>query len=145
MLRAVVDTNVLVSRFLSESGPPARLFDLLGQERFTLILSQEIKDQYAEVLLRPYLMQLHGWESERIKRAINKLFRAANEIVPTARLPGVIADPKDDKFIECAVAGEADLIVSGDRHLLELGSFEGIRIVTPAVFVSFLEWESPEA
>jgi putative PIN family toxin of toxin-antitoxin system len=144
MLRVVVDTNVLVSSFLSETGPPAELFEHYAQGKFALMASQQIRNEYAEVLVRPGMLKVHGWEPDRILQAIDRLLRTAIEVSPSMRLPGVTADPKDDKFVECAIEGGADMIVSGDKHLLELGSYEGIQIVAPAVFVTYLEQESLE-
>lgn len=54
----------------------------------------------------------------------------------------VADDPDDDKFLDCAVAAQAEIIVSGDEHLLSLGSFQGIQILTPAAFVVLLSQES---
>lgn len=60
-------------------------------------------------------------------------------VLPTERLSVVERDESDNRFIECAVEGEADLIVSGDRHLLSVGEYQGIRVVTPAAFVGYLD------
>jgi predicted nucleic acid-binding protein len=73
----------------------------------------------------------------------DRLLRRSTDVTPSVRLQGVTAYPKDDKLVECAVAGGAEMIVSGDRHLLEHGSHEGIRIISPAAFVTYLEMESP--
>lgn len=142
-MRAVIDTNVVISRFLSKTGPPALLYDSLLQRRFEFVASPEIFAEYLVVLSRPAFVKLHGLDSERIAEAIELLREVALLVVPSIRLRVVEADPKDDKFIECAVAGGADVIVSGDKHLLALGSYEGIRIVSPAAFVMLLELESP--
>jgi predicted nucleic acid-binding protein len=71
MLRVVVDPNVLVSSFLSETGPPAELFEQYAQGKFTLITPRLILDEYAEVLIRPGMRKLHGWQPDRILKAID--------------------------------------------------------------------------
>ncbi|HEX8228447.1 MAG TPA: putative toxin-antitoxin system toxin component, PIN family, partial [Chloroflexia bacterium] len=58
---------------------------------------------------------------------------------PTVPIDAIASDPDDNKFLECAVAGGADYIVSGDKHLLSLGEYEGIRILSPADFLRVLE------
>jgi putative PIN family toxin of toxin-antitoxin system len=59
-------------------------------------------------------------------------------IQPTAKIHRITKDPDDNKFIECAAAADADFIISGDIHLLELGTYKGIQIITPADFLSIL-------
>jgi putative PIN family toxin of toxin-antitoxin system len=141
-LRAVIDTNVVVSRFISERSAPSRIFALLAEERFELVISPEIRDEYISVLVRPGLLSQHGRTTQQIPGDVAALLQGAHTVIPLLRFPGASADPKDDKFIEAAVAGEADVIVSGDRHLLELGTYEGIRILTPAAFLALIEMES---
>jgi len=142
-MRVVVDTNVIVSRFLSQTGPPGSIYAYLIQRRFEFIASPEILAEYSTVLLRPALMNAHRTDVVEVTEAVVLMTRPAHVVSPTVRLPGITADPKDDKFIECAVEGGADVIVSGDKHLLELGSYEGIQIVSPAAFVMYLAMESP--
>jgi predicted nucleic acid-binding protein len=63
---------------------------------------------------------------------------AAIHVIPTQKLALIPADPDDDKFVECAVEGKARYIVSGDKHLLGLGSYQGIQVVPPAAFVTLV-------
>ena len=142
---AVVDTNVFVSRYLSPTGTCALVFRYLDLGRFHLAVAQSILDEYERVLRSPKIASRHNLSEEQIVRATRFVRRRSLYIADLPdQLKVIDVDPKDDKFVECAVAGGADMIVSGDRHLLELGSYEGIRIVSPAVFVTFLELESPE-
>ena len=129
-MRIVVDTNVFVSAALKDKSLPALAVYLVGQ-RGTLLKSAATEQQLFEVVARPYLARLiapatHEW--------LTALFAAA-EAVPISERIAACRDPTDDKFLELAVNGRADFIVSGDADLLVLNPFRGIPIVQPATFV----------
>jgi len=128
-MRIVVDTNVFVSAALKDQSFPAIAVRLVEQ-RGTLLKSAASEHQLFDVLARPYLAALiappaHEW--------LTKLLAAAETVTITERIVAC-RDPTDDKFLELAVNGHADLIVSGDADLLVLNPFRGIPIVPPAAF-----------
>lgn len=125
-MKAVVDTNVFVSSFFG--GNPRKVIDLWKTSELTLCLSAPIVEEYTAVLIRLGL----GGEGELAE--LLDLFARGTNLSFTAQTPKltvVAADPGDDKFIECAVALKADTIITGDRALLSIGSYMGIRILTP--------------
>jgi predicted nucleic acid-binding protein len=75
-----------------------------------------------------------GWRESEIVAQLKLISKVAEIVIPKIGLQVIKADPDDDKFLECAVEGSADLIVSGDRHLTRLKSFRGIGIVRPIDF-----------
>jgi putative PIN family toxin of toxin-antitoxin system len=108
-------------------------------QRFDLVVSPALLTEYERVLNYERLRRRHGLSPEQVAREIAGLRDAAILVVPT-EVPAVIADdPDDDHVLACAVAGEADYIVSGDRHLLSLGEYRGIRILSLAAFLALLE------
>lgn len=129
-MRAVVDTNVFVSSFFG--GNPRKIIDLWKTGKLILCLSAPIVDEYTAVLDRLGL----GGEDELgelldlFARGRSLLFAAK-----TPRLSIVAADPDDDKFIECAVALKAGVVITGDRALKAVGSYMGIRILSPREFL----------
>jgi uncharacterized protein len=129
-MRVVVDTNVFVSAALKDKSFPALALHVVGQ-RGTLLKSAATERQLFEVLARPQLAAL-------IDRAsidhINKLMAAAEPVTITDRIVAC-RDATDDKFLELAVNGKADVIVPGDADLLVLNPFRDIPIVMPATFV----------
>ena len=135
-MRVVVDTNVFVSSFLSPAGTPRKIVDLWKGGEVILCLSPEIIEEYIIVLGRlglegePELAELMGL----FRKKANILFTA-----PPGELKVVASDPADDKFIECALHAKADFIISGDKHLLEVRSYEGILISSPADFLRKME------
>lgn len=139
MLLVVIDTNVVVSRYMSPAGPPAWVILRWNQGAFELLVSDDILAEYERALSYPHLAPRHKLGRAGIKQVVAGFRRFATTVTVTERLSVIADDPKDDKFLECAVAGGADVIVSGDKHLLRLGSYQGIRILSPADFLAELD------
>jgi putative PIN family toxin of toxin-antitoxin system len=134
-LRVVFDTNLLVSRYLSPRGTPARLFALWESGAFIPLVSAAILAEYGRVLRYPRLRGRHHLSDEEIDSLIHDIGQQAILVEPRQIVDAVPADESDNRFLECAIAGGADYIVSGDNHLLALGSYEGVRIVRAADFL----------
>ncbi len=125
MLRVVLDTNVLVSAIISD-GKPRELLKKGIMKKFTIVTSDLILEELASVLRRPKFET----NEEEIHRTTLALIRSAHVIKVKSKFTAVKKDPKDDKIINTAYDGNADVIVSGDRHLLDLESFREIKIIT---------------
>jgi uncharacterized protein len=135
-MRVVADTNIYISALMF-GGVPGRFLDLALGRRFTLVTSKALLDELDEKLRGKFAV------SESDARAIRaKLEGNASVVNPDFELNAVADDPDDNRVLECAVAGEADFIVSGDRHLLRIGAYEGIAIVTVRQFVETAGLES---
>lgn len=124
MMRIVLDTNVFVSAVMG--GALGAVIDHWRAGHFTLVVTDEIVREYLTVLRRPKF----GLPAEAIDDIVGYVFHKADFVLPDERLTVIQADPNDDKFLEAAVAGHAALIVSGDRHLLQLGVYRAIPIIT---------------
>ena len=129
-MRVVLDTNVLVSASLKQQSMPG-LAALVVERRGGLLKSLATEEQLFEVVARPYFTSLIDPETQAWLR---KLMGAAELVTITERITAC-RDPTDDKFLELAANGRADLIVSGDGDLLALNPFRNIAIITPAAFV----------
>ncbi len=131
-MRLVLDTNVVLSALLWR-GTPYRLFEAIRrQEKVRLFASLVLLEELAEVLIRPVpsrRLALLGYTAQEV---LADYVEIVDLVTPGATPSVVAADADDDHVIAAAVAAAADLLVSGDRHLLALGSHLGIRIVTPA-------------
>ena len=139
MLRAVIDTNVLVSSVLSKQGAPARLLDAWHERRFDLVISEAIIGEIESVLSEPRLKQVFHIVDERIARLVEVLREDALLVPGNADVRGAVpADPSDEMFLAAAVDGDADVVVSGDKDLLDLESFRGIVILTARQFLDNL-------
>ena len=130
-MRAVLDTNVLISGVIATGVPHKLLIKGFTQE-YQIVVSTETLTEFRETLSK-YPDRFHMDTSE-IQREVETIRYFAEFVDPQIEIAAVEADPDDDKFIEAAVAGEVAYLVSGDRHLLTLDSFRDVDIVTPRVF-----------
>jgi putative PIN family toxin of toxin-antitoxin system len=135
----VLDTNVIVSSTIVLNGKAARIMKYLEDGRFTLLTSEAIIVECRRVLGRPHITKRHRRDEAGIEEVIAAVRRLATIVTPEITLDVVPRDATDNRIIECAQAGDADYIVSGDSHLQELRSYAGIQILTPAAFLLLLE------
>lgn len=138
MIRAVFDTNVFVSYLLTHRPPIAILIDdYLKEDDFQLVTAQPLLSELDHVLRYPKLRQ-YLKEGER-KRFLSLVAALSDVVVLPDDIPKISRDPDDDLLIACAVVGEADVLVSGDQDLLDLGMVGKIPILTPAQFLDSLQ------
>jgi uncharacterized protein len=128
-MRLVVDTNVFVSAALKESSWPAFVIRWLAANG-GLLKTPHTEQEVFAVLKRPRIAEL---VLPGFAEGVRPIFEAA-ELVPITEQVRVCRDPKDDKFLELALNGQADVIVSGDADLLALQAFRSIPILTLALF-----------
>jgi uncharacterized protein len=128
--RAVLDSNVIVSG-LDWSGAPARTVEAVLAGELTLVTSSPLLVELRRVLAYPKLARVIG-EGEKLA----DLVEMSSIVIEPVSVFDAIEDESDNRVLEAAVDGGADYIVSGDGHLLTLGVFRGIPIVTPSEFVT---------
>lgn len=137
-MRAVLDTNLLVSYLLTHRPPIATLIDdLLANDGFVMVTAPELLAELDRVLTYPKLQRYYTDEG---RTRFVALVMALGEVVDLPEtIPRICRDPDDDRLIACAVVGEADVIVSGDDDLLALERVGDIPILTAAQFLAMLE------
>ena len=128
-MRVVFDSNVYISAFVIPGSQGERAFLLAQANRFELHTSVAILTETAGVLRRKF-----GQDEDDIKQALRQISRSAVVSKPVSKLR-VVEDEADNRILECAFDNRADLVVTGDRHLLKLRRFEGIPIVRLADFL----------
>jgi putative PIN family toxin of toxin-antitoxin system len=133
MKRVVLDTNIVVSSALG--GALVFIFEKWVGEKFIVVVTTDILAEYLEVIRRPKFKL----PQEIIDKITRFIYQYSDFVVPDEKIKVVENDPKDDKFLEAAIAGKADAIVSGDQHLLELKIFRSIPIMTAREFRDWLE------
>ncbi len=134
-LRLVIDTNILVSGLMAVNSLPQQVFDYATSQAI-LLMSDEVQSEIENVISRPKLQKYISLEqrnkfltelSQQVERVtINQQIRACR-------------DPKDDKFLELAVCGEADYIIIGDADLLDLHPFQNVSIIKAASFLTVVK------
>ena len=139
MIRAVGDTNTLVSGLVSPLGAPAQITRHWKKGDFLLLTSPALLAELRRVLEYPRIADRLSWSGEERTQFVESLETLALVTAGALSLPGVTRDPKDDAVVACAVEGKAGFIVSGDQDLLVLGTFKGVRVVTPPEFLALLE------
>ncbi len=131
MSRLVVDTNALLSSFLT-AGPPRQVLNRIRDGLDRLCLSQPILEEYVRVLRRPGVTKSLVGSFLLLLQDPGR----AVVVVPTRRVDIIRQDPPDNMFLECALEARADYIVSGDRHLKRVGRFGGIDILSPRGYLT---------
>jgi uncharacterized protein len=130
VLRATVDTNVLVSALVFKRGNPDRLLRMALAGHINLTVSEAILDEMADVLARKF-----NASPDEIAESRAVIKEAARTVTPTVTLDVVKEDPADNKILECAVTAGSEYIVTGDKDLLRLGQYDAIRIINVSDFL----------
>ena len=125
--KITVDTNILISSFVFPSGVIREVLNHAIRHEIEIFVSTDILEEYAGVLSGKF-----GWSKDDITGNLDVVRRMMTIIKAEKNIKAVHTDPTDDKVLECAVGSGSDTIVSGDRHLLDPGRFEGIRIIKAA-------------
>jgi uncharacterized protein len=141
VIRAVLDSSVLVSAFLTRSGTSHTVLDAARGGAFVPCLSREILEETRRSLRDKVhtIRRYYTYPDERIDQHIADLAALSDLVGDLPKLRVIPLDPKDDMIVATAVAAKADYLVTGDkRHLLPLGEYQGIKIVTPRQLLDLL-------
>jgi len=133
VLRVVFDTNVYISALITPGGAAEKAYLSAINGNITLFTSISILTETAIKLREKFL-----WEDDRITTAIRHIGSAAHVLKPVIKLK-ILKDDPDNRILECAKEAKADLVVTGDRHLLQLKKFDTIKIVTIREFLDILK------
>lgn len=133
--RIVVDTNVLISAFGWKMGNEAALVRGCLRREFCLIISPDTIEEFREVARRPKFQ----FPPTKIATFTERILEVSELVIPERHFDAIADDPDDNLFLDVAVAGQADYIISGDRHLKELKRFKDIRILSTRNFFRILK------
>lgn len=145
MLKVVLDTNIFVSGLISKQGAPAQVLAAWRDRRFLLCCSPAIMAEIRRVLTYPRLRHKYGISDVDVEDLLDLLRQEPLMLPGKSSIEITIPDdPSDEMFLSCAGEAAADFIVSGDRHLLSLGEYAGIPIVTVPVLLEALAQEEKQ-
>lgn len=138
-LRVVVDTNVLISGLFGiKDSPSSQILEAIRTQKIIIVTSPVILEEIAEVISRERIVKLTKMSPLEQANFMNMLIERS-DITKGKQLQQKIGrDVKDDKFLACGVEAKADYIITGDKDLLVLKEYEGIKIVTPRKFLALL-------
>lgn len=133
-MNVVLDANILVSAYVFPGGATEEVLSLAFEGRFDLITSRPLLLELGRVLEQKF-----GWAPDRAEGAVAQIVRTGNVVDPQESIEDIQIDPADNRVLEAAATGDADVIVSGDRHLLKLKAWRGIPVLEPRAFLSEFE------
>lgn len=128
LVRIVADTNTVVSGLLWH-GPPRQILDTARLGNIQIVTSLSLLHELEDVLRRPKLASRLALANTSVEELVLGYASLATIVEPASITAVVLDDPDDDAVLACALAAAVDIIVSGDRHLLELGAFQGIPVL----------------
>jgi putative PIN family toxin of toxin-antitoxin system len=138
-MKITVDTNILISATFW-TGDSHRIILKAENKEIELVLSREIIEEFCKVLKYNEIADKIQHKNLEILRTVENIVSMSILVEPTEHLDIVKDDPDDNIVLECAKAGNSDYIITQDNHLLRLGQFEGIKILTPKQFLNVLQF-----
>jgi hypothetical protein len=137
----VLDTNVIVSALLSPAGHPAEIINLWEAEKIEVVSSPPLLIELERVLQYPRVQKYLKRTQSDVDAFLRQFKKIAITVEPQMTLDIIKEDPADNRVLECAVAGEASYIISGNDHLLKIKEYKGIVILKPAEFLTLVDLE----
>ncbi len=135
----VLDTNVIVSALLSPGGPPAEIISRWEADQFEVVTSPPLLSELKRALQYPRVKKYLKSSPDDVTAFAERFGRVARVVQPRLALDVIEDDPADNRVLECAIAGGAAYIISGDDHLLQVKVYKDIVILSPAAFLALLD------
>jgi len=133
-MKVVLDTNILVSGTFWK-GDSDKIIEIIDKGEVELILCKELIDEYFDVINRDEIIDKIKNKNLVLNKSIHNIINNSNLVVPLEKFDIIKEDSDDNVVLECAVEGKVDYIVTQDNHILKLGEFQGIKIITPEEFL----------
>lgn len=135
-MKIVVDANLFASGLIKPNSNPGRILDLIKENQVEIILSPPIIREIKRILLYPKIQKYHRKTPQEIDTYFQDIIIFAWMVEGKEPVNIIEADPTDNKYLTAAMEGEANYIVSGDHHLLDLHKYKGIEIINAKTFLS---------
>ena len=136
MIKIVVDANLFASALIKPDSNPGKILELIKQNKLELVISPSVIKEIKRILLYPKIQKYHQKTPQQLDTFFDDLLIFAWVVEGKAQIDVIQADPTDNKYLACALEGEAEYIVSGDRHLLDVGQYQGIKILNAKAFLN---------
>jgi uncharacterized protein len=140
MPKVVLDSSILVSAFITPHGEVKKLLVEPFRSQYTLYLSEEILSKTARILLlKPALRRYTSYTDDEVRAYLSALLSEAVMVDDLPELKAVPDDPNDDIIIATAVKAEANYLITGDQHMLGLGSYQNTTILSARAFIEYVQ------
>ena len=136
-MKVILDTSVIVSGMISAKGPPAKIITHWLNNEFILLYTKAMLAELEDVLNRAWLHERLSHIPDHIPEFLEAVKLLGQPVKGYVNTAGLIRDPFDEMFLTCAILGDADFLVSGDKDLLTLGNIQQTIILTPAQFLAY--------
>ncbi len=137
-MKIVLDANLFASALIKPDSNPGKILDLVQQNQVELILSPSVIKEIKRILLYPKIRKYHRKTAEEINAYFDDILMFAWIVEANEAVEVIKDDPTDNKYLACASEGEADYIVSGDHHLLNIENYKGIEIIKAKTFLNLI-------
>jgi len=135
LIKIVVDANLFAGALIKPDSNPGKILKLIRQNQVELVISPAIIKEIKRILLYPKIQKYHQKTAQELDRYFDDLFIFAWTVEGNSKIDLIKDDPADNKYLACALEGEADYIVSGDHHLLDVGMYQEIKIMKAKAFL----------
>jgi len=136
-MRIVLDTNILISAFLSPGRAPYQILELTNTDDMVLVMSRPVFQELERVIRYPHIRKHANYRDDQVEKFLRGIERTSHWVPVNQTLAVIEADETDNRFIELAVDGKARYIITGDtRHLLPLRRYQGVEIVSASGFLA---------
>jgi putative PIN family toxin of toxin-antitoxin system len=137
-MNVVLDANIYVSALITAGGNPAQILTRWQEGEIDVVVSDEIIEEIRRVTSYPKLWERYRSVRENRDELIERLREIAIVVEPSRTLSAVLQDESDNRYVECAIEGRAEYIVTGDPHLLDIREYQGVEILSPAALLAVL-------
>ena len=138
MYRVVIDTNIFIAGIITDEGVAGRVITAWRERKFTLVISEPILFELARVCHYQKLIDYKPELPQQVEKLIELIIKRAVVTPGTTEINLIVDDPTDNKFLVAAIEGGADIIISSDKHLLQLKIFNKIQIMNPGQFLKLI-------
>jgi len=135
LIKIVVDANLFASALIKPDSNPGKILELINQHKVELVISPSVIKEIKRILLYPKIQKYHQKTAQQLDTFFDDLLIFAWVVEGQAEIGVIQTDPTDNKYLACALEGEAEYIVSGDRHLLDIGLYQDIKIIKAKAFL----------
>ncbi len=139
MIRVVLDTNEYVSALIQPASVPAEILQAWRNGQILLITSPQILEEIERVIHYPRIQKKYHLTESDIRDFLSLIAKETFTTHDEIKVDVIKEDPTDNKFLACALEGDADYLISGDRHLLQCKAYHGIKILRPREFLQELK------